>query len=100
GGGMGMAHGSESTYPRLADLIGFCTVDQVTDVAEKVVMVQRDYGDRADRKHARLKYTIDDRGADWFLAELNKYLGYDLQPARPFEFADNGDRYGWVEDET
>ncbi len=100
GGGMGMAHGSESTFPRLADLIGFCTVDQVKDVAEKVVMVQRDYGDRTERKHARLKYTIDDRGADWFLAELNKYLGYDLQPARPFVFDDNGDRYGWVEDQA
>ncbi len=100
GGGMGMTHGAETTYPRLADLIGFCTPDQVTDVAEKVVMVQRDYGDRTERKHARLKYTVDDHGADWFLAELNKYLGYELQPARPFVFEDNGDRYGWVEDQT
>jgi len=99
GGGMGMTHGNEATYPRLADVIGFCAVEQAVDVAEKVVMVQRDYGDRTDRKHARLKYTIQDRGVDWFLAELNKYLGYDLEPARPYEFTDNGDRYGWVEDE-
>jgi sulfite reductase (NADPH) hemoprotein beta-component len=63
-----------------------------------VVMVQRDYGDRTERKHARLKYTIDDRGVDWFKSELNKYLGYDLEAARDFEFKDNGDRYGWVED--
>jgi sulfite reductase (NADPH) hemoprotein beta-component len=97
GGGMGMTHGDEETYPRLADVIGFCTVDQVSDVAEKVVMVQRDYGDRTARKHARLKYTVDDRGADWFLAELNKYLGYDLGPVRDFKFEDNGDRYGWTE---
>ncbi|MGJ8632405.1 MAG: NADPH-dependent assimilatory sulfite reductase hemoprotein subunit [Luteolibacter sp.] len=97
GGGMGTTHGSEDTYPRLADVIGFCTVDQVNDVAEKVVMVQRDFGDRTERKHARLKYTVDDHGADWFLAKLNEYLGYDLEPVRDFVFEDNGDRYGWVE---
>jgi len=98
GGGMGMTHGSETTFPRLADVIGFCSVAQAVDVAEKVVMVQRDYGDRTERKHARLKYTIDDRGVDWFKSELNKYLGYDLEAVRDFEFKDNGDRYGWVED--
>ena len=99
GGGMGMTHGVETTYPRLADVIGFCPPDQVVDVAEKVVLVQRDYGDRENRQHARLKYTIDDRGVDWFRAELEKYLGYELAEARPFEFEDNGDRYGWIEDE-
>jgi len=100
GGGMGMSHGNEATYPRVADLIGFCTPDKVVDVAEKVLFVQRDYGDRCDRKHARLKYTIEDRGVDWFKAEVNKYLGYDLEPVRPFHFEDNGDRFGWVEDEV
>lgn len=99
GGGMGMTHGNEATFPRLADVIGFCTPEQVVDVAEKVVLVQRDYGDRTDRKHSRLKYTVNDRGADWFLAELNKYLGYNLQPVKPYVFKDNGDRFGWVEDE-
>lgn len=98
GGGMGMTHGNEATYPRLADVIGFCKPEQVVDVAEKVVMVQRDYGDRTDRKHARLKYTIQDRGVEWFLAELNKYLGYKLEPVKPYVFEDNGDRYGWVQD--
>ena len=97
GGGMGMTHGAEDTYPRLADVIGFCTVDQVTDVAEKVVMVQRDFGCRSERKHARMKYTVDDHGPDWILAKLNEYLGYDLEPVREFKFEDNGDRYGWVE---
>ena len=97
GGGMGMTHGAEDTYPRLADVIGFCTVDQVTDVAEKVVLVQRDFGCRTERKHARLKYTVDDHGPDWILAKLNEYLGYDLEPVREFKFEDNGDRYGWVE---
>ena len=97
GGGMGMTHGAEDTYPRLADVIGFCTVDQVTDVAEKVVLVQRDFGCRSERKHARMKYTVDDHGPDWILAKLNEYLGYDLEPVREFKFEDNGDRYGWVE---
>jgi len=98
GGGMGMTHGSPETYPRLADIIGFCTPDQVVDVSEKVLLVQRDFGDRTNRKHARLKYTIDDRSAEWFLEKVNEYLGYDLEPAREFEFDDNGDRFGWVED--
>jgi sulfite reductase (NADPH) hemoprotein beta-component len=97
GGGMGMTHGDEKTYPRLADVIGFCKVDQVTDVAEKVVMVQRDFGCRTERKHARMKYTVDDYGPEWILAKLNEYLGYELGPVREFKFEDNGDRYGWVE---
>ncbi|HKJ42187.1 MAG TPA: NADPH-dependent assimilatory sulfite reductase hemoprotein subunit [Sunxiuqinia sp.] len=95
GGGMGSTFGIPEAYPRLADVIGFCTPEQVIDVAEKVVLVQRDNGDRTNRKHARLKYTIDDRGVDWFKAELNKYLGYELQHDKPFKFTRNGDRYGW-----
>ena len=98
GGGMGMTHGDEKTYPRLADIIGFCTPEQVLDVSEKVLLVQRDFGDRTNRKHARLKYTIDDRSVAWFLKTLNEYLGYDLEPEREFKFDDNGDRFGWVED--
>jgi len=98
GGGMGATHGNEATYPRLADVIGFCTPDQVVDVAEKTVLVQRDFGDRTDRKHARFKYTVDDHGPDWILAKINEYLGYALGPARPFVFEDNGDRFGWVDD--
>ena len=98
GGGMGSTHGNEATYPRLADVIGFCTPEQIVDVSEKVVLVQRDFGDRTDRKHSRFKYTVDDHGPEWILAKLNEYLGYNLGPVRPFVFEDNGDRYGWVED--
>ena len=76
GGGMGMTHGEPETYPRTADVMGFCTPEQAVDVAEKVVLVQRDFGDRANRKHARLKYTIEDRGIDWFRAEVERRLGY------------------------
>ena len=98
GGGMGMTHGVEETYPRLADIIGFVPTDKVVDAAEKVVMVQRDFGNRENRKRARLKYTIDDRSPEWFTEKLNEYLGYDIEPARDFVFEDNGDRFGWVED--
>ena len=98
GGGMGMTHGSETTFPRLADIIGFITPDKVVDVAEKVLLVQRDFGNRYDRKQARLKYTINSRSADWFRDTVNEYLGYDMEPARDFTFEDNGDRFGWVED--
>jgi sulfite reductase (NADPH) hemoprotein beta-component len=92
---MGATHGDAATYPRLADVIGFCTPDQVIAVSEAVVTIQRDFGDRSERKHARLKYTIDDRGLDWFRALLEQRLGFALAPARPFAFTHTGDQYGW-----
>ena len=97
GGGMGMQHNQVETFPRLADVMGFCRPDQVVDVAEKVVTVQRDFGDRTERKHARLKYTIQDRGLVWFRTEVESRLGYTLGTPRRFEFTDSGDRYGWVD---
>ena len=100
GGGMGMSHGKETTFPRLADVLGFCTPGQVTDVAEKIVTTQRDFGDRVDRRHARLKYTIEDRGLDWFRGEVENRLGYALGQARLFAFDHIGDRYGWIDDEN
>ncbi|MCV4231710.1 assimilatory sulfite reductase (NADPH) hemoprotein subunit [Virgibacillus sp. LDC1] len=96
GGGMGMTHGDTLTYPQVAKVIGFCKPEQIVDLAEKTVMIQRDYGDRAVRKHARFKYTIDDRGIDWFVNELSSRLGWKLEEAKPFHFDHNGDRYGWV----
>ena len=99
GGGLGMTHGDKGTFPRLADVIGFCTPEQVRNVSEHVVTVQRDFGDRTNRKHARLKYTIEDRGVDWFRETLNERLDQPLAPARPFVFDTTGDRYGWVERE-
>ena len=98
GGGMGMTFGMNETYPRLADVIGFCTVEQVPVVAEHIVKIQRDNGDRANRKHARFKYTIDDRGIDWLKAELTERMGFALEPARPYEFTQNIDGQGWVQD--
>jgi sulfite reductase (NADPH) hemoprotein beta-component len=96
GGGLGMSHGDTKTYPRLANVIGYLPREKVVEVAEKVVTVQRDFGDRTNRKHARLKYTIEDRGVDWFKNELESRLGWKLGETRPFEFTSSGDRYGWT----
>jgi sulfite reductase (NADPH) hemoprotein beta-component len=97
GGGMGMTHGEPDTFPRTGDVVGFCTPDQAVNVAEQVVTVQRDFGNRSDRKHARLKYTIERMGLAEFRAELERRLGHALAPARDFAFTDNGDRLGWAE---
>jgi sulfite reductase (NADPH) hemoprotein beta-component len=95
-GGLGATHGEPQTFPRIADVIGFLTPDQMLKVAETVVMIQRDFGDRTDRKHARFKYTVADRGVEWFKAELFKRLGYALPPPRPYQFTTQGDRFGWL----
>ncbi|HEU0115637.1 MAG TPA: NADPH-dependent assimilatory sulfite reductase hemoprotein subunit, partial [Thermomicrobiales bacterium] len=100
GGGMGMTHGESETYPRTADLMGFCRSEDVLKVAEAVVTVQRDWGDRANRKHARLKYTIDDRGLDAFRAEVERRVGKPFEKWRPFAFDAAGDRYGWTTGEN
>ncbi|MFA9388283.1 MAG: assimilatory sulfite reductase (NADPH) hemoprotein subunit [Prolixibacteraceae bacterium] len=95
GGGMGSTFGEPETYPRTADLIGFITPEQAVEVAEKVVLVQRENGNRKKRKKARLKYTIDRLGLDQFKELLHIELGYQLQAEKPFVFTKNGDRFGW-----
>jgi sulfite reductase (NADPH) hemoprotein beta-component len=95
GGGMGRSHGNEATYPRLADVIGFFKPDKLVDVAKAVLTIHRDFGDRTDRKHARLKYVVAERGADWTRAEVEKRAGVKLEPARPYTFTTTGDLYGW-----
>ena len=97
GGGMGATHGDAETHPRLADVVGFLQPGQLLAVAEAVLTTQRDFGNRAVRKRARLKYTIEDRGLDWFVAEITRRQGFTLEPARPFEFTQTGDRFGWTE---
>jgi sulfite reductase (NADPH) hemoprotein beta-component len=97
GGGMGMTHGEPDTFPRTGDVIGFVRPEQVVEVCEAIVTIQRDWGDRADRKHARLKYTIEREGLDRFVAELHKRLGYVLAAQEPYVFARTGDPQGWVE---
>jgi sulfite reductase (NADPH) hemoprotein beta-component len=96
GGGMGSSHGDKATYPQLGKVIGFCRPDQIQDVAEKVITIQRDYGNRSSRKNARFKYTVDRLGLETVKTELENRLGWSLEEARPFHFDNNGDRYGWV----
>ncbi len=98
GGGMGMTHGDKATYPQLAKVIGFCKPGQICEVAEKIITIQRDYGNRVERKNARFKYTVDRLGLATVVEELENRLGWSLNEAKPYHFTHNGDRYGWVED--
>ena len=99
GGGLGMTFGRDDTYPRLATNIGFCKPDQVLTVCAEIMMIQRDYGNRQDRKLSRFKYTIDKFGIDWFQQELVTRLGYKLTKARKAVFTTTADQYGWHKDQ-
>jgi sulfite reductase (NADPH) hemoprotein beta-component len=96
GGGMGSSHGDKATYPQLAKIIGFCKPNQIYDVAEKIITIQRDYGNRSVRKNARFKYTVDRLGLETVKEELENRLGWKLDEAKPYHFDHNGDRYGWT----
>ncbi|MFZ7944452.1 assimilatory sulfite reductase (NADPH) hemoprotein subunit [Neobacillus sp. 19] len=96
GGGMGMTHGDTATYPQVAKVIGFCKTEQLYEVAEKTITIQRDYGNRSERKNARFKYTVDRLGLETVKEELENRLGWKLSEAKPYHFDHNGDRYGWV----
>jgi sulfite reductase (NADPH) hemoprotein beta-component len=95
GGGMGMSHGNAQTFPRLADVIGFLKPEHLDAVANAVITIHRDFGDRTNRKHARLKYVLEDRGVDWFRLEVEQRAEVKLEPARAFEFTKQGDLLGW-----
>lgn len=99
GGGLGATHGDAATYPRLADVLGFIAPEHALAVAEAIVTTQRDFGDRSNRKHARLKYTIETMGLDRFRAEVERRARVTFEPARPFEFTTSGDRFGWTSGE-
>jgi len=97
GGGMGSTHGKSETFPRLASVLGFATPEEVIDVATAVVIVQRDHGNRANRKRARLKYLIEDNGLEWFRARVEEQLGRPLTPPRDVEVTGVHDHLGWHE---
>ncbi|MAM59383.1 MAG: sulfite reductase [Salinicola sp.] len=97
GGGMGMTHGEPTTFPRLSDPIGYCSPEAAPAVAEAIMRVQRDNGNRRDRKQARLKYTVEEMGLEAFKTEVEGHLGEALAPARDYHFDNNGDRLGWVQ---
>ena len=98
GGGLGMTFGRDDTYPRLATTIGFCKPDQVLEVCAEIMMIQRDYGNRHDRKLSRFKYTLDKYGLDWFKQELTERLSFKLGKQRKAVFASTSDQYGWHQD--
>jgi len=95
GGGMGRSHNNVQTLPRLADVVSFITPDKVVAVAKAVLTIHRDFGDRTDRKHARLKYVVEERGVEWLRSEINQRTGFTLAPARDYAFTTTGDLYGW-----
>jgi sulfite reductase (NADPH) hemoprotein beta-component len=95
GGGMGRSHGNVQTFPRLADVIGFMTPDKLVDVAKAVLTIHRDFGDRTDRKHARLKYVVAEKGADWTREEIEKRAGMKFTTTKPYKFTTTSDLYGW-----
>jgi sulfite reductase (NADPH) hemoprotein beta-component len=97
GGGMGRTDNDPETYPRLAELIGFIPKDRLVACADAAMSVQRDYGNRVERKRARFKYTIDDKGLDFIKAQIEQRMGSKLEPARRFELTSNGDGLGWRE---
>ncbi|KAJ5328655.1 hypothetical protein N7452_009045 [Penicillium brevicompactum] len=101
GGGMGSTHNNTKTYPQTGRMFGYIPADKIHLACEKIMLVQRDNGDRKNRKHARMKYTIDDMGVEVFRAEVEKLLpdGLKFGEPRPFEFKANVDTFGWIKDE-
>ncbi|WP_260264096.1 NADPH-dependent assimilatory sulfite reductase hemoprotein subunit [Elizabethkingia ursingii] len=97
GGGLGSTHGNEATYARLASVLGFVdTEEKVLKAVYEIITVQRDFGNRSDRKLSRLKYTIDKLGIEQYRAEVEKRSGFSFEPAREYRFEQRKDRYGWV----
>ncbi|KAG0635050.1 hypothetical protein HOY80DRAFT_893822 [Tuber brumale] len=100
GGGMGVTHNNKKTYPRTGSMLGYAPLDKIHFVCEKIMLVQRDSGDRKNRKHARLKYTIDDMGVEVFKGKVEDLLTWKLEKSRPFKFDSNIDTFGWQKDEN
>lgn len=97
GGGMGATHGDASTYPRVSSVIGFITPEQTLAAIEAVMTLQRDLGNRVERQHARLKYTIDRVGLQAFAEQVEERAALKLTEPRPWHFDHNGDRLGWYQ---
>lgn len=96
GGGMGATHGNAQTYPRLGNVLGFVSGEEkILKTVYEIITLQRDYGNREDRKLSRLKYTIDKMGIESFKAALEKRCGFSLEPEKPYVFDTRSDMYGW-----
>jgi sulfite reductase (ferredoxin) len=97
GGGLGRTHNKEETFARLADEICYVAKDDVYDLVKAIVATQRDYGDRSDRRHARLKYLINDWGVDKFRTKVEEYFGKSVVPFKPLPEFKYQDFLGWQE---
>ncbi|HVH78776.1 MAG TPA: NADPH-dependent assimilatory sulfite reductase hemoprotein subunit, partial [Stellaceae bacterium] len=97
GGGHGVTHNKPETYPRMASAVCFVERDDLVEAAKAVVRLHRDWGDRGNRRHARLKYVIAERGEDWARERLSEDLGKTLEPARPMARFQVPDHLGWHE---
>jgi len=95
GGGMAYTFGINSTYPRVADVVGYIPKEKIVEVSEAILVFQRDHGNRSDRKNARLKYTIDRLGLDYFRSELKRTHNIETEAAKPYKFTTLGDKFGW-----
>ena len=95
GGGLGRTHNKPETFVAIALPLAFVQPDEIVDLAREVVAVQRDYGNRTNRRHARLKYTIADRGLDWFRAEVQSRVQFALQPPESLSWQPVDDHLGW-----
>jgi sulfite reductase (ferredoxin) len=95
GGGLGRTHGKDDTFPRLASPLAFVTPEQVVEIATAVVVVQRDHGNRSERRRARLKYLLEERGVDWFREQVERVLGRRLEPPRAVEVTGIHNHLGW-----
>lgn len=100
GGGMGSTHNNKKTYPRTASMLGYVPTEEVHIACEKIMLVQRDFGDRTNRKHARLKYTVDDLGVEVFKSKVEELLGHPFAEPKEFKIDTNVDFFGWIKDET
>ncbi len=99
GGGMGCTFGMPFTFPRLGNVMGYVSRDKVKDVCEKIVTLQRDHGNRSNRKLSRFKYTVEKMGVEGVKTELARRLGYPLEKERAFRFVTSADTYGWQQGE-
>ncbi|KOS04823.1 sulfite reductase subunit beta [Flavobacterium akiainvivens] len=98
GGGMATTHGNPNTYSRLGSVLGFTDNEEDTlKAVYEILTIQRDFGNREDRKFSRLKYTIDKLTVEGFKQELENRIGFTLQHARPYTFTERSDRYGWLQ---
>ncbi|MEO5942918.1 MAG: assimilatory sulfite reductase (NADPH) hemoprotein subunit [Ferruginibacter sp.] len=101
GGGLSATHGNVETYPRLATVIGFVAGEEnLFKAIYEIVTIQRDFGNRSDRKLARLKYTFDRMGQEAFVAELEKRCGFEIEEAKPYKFTSRTDLFGWQQDKN